>query len=42
MTSKQPTESDSDVRWPTVYAAVAVFTAVVVLLLYLFSYWFSG
>jgi hypothetical protein len=42
MMTREPGESDSAVRWSSVYAGVAVFTVVVVLLLYLFSYWFAG
>ena len=42
MTSEQPTESDSTVRWRPVYAAVVIFTLAVVALLYLFSQKYTG
>ena len=42
MTPEQPTESDSAVRWRSVYAAVVIFTVVVVALLYFFSQQYAG
>jgi len=40
--TNQPDDTDTAVRWRSVYIAVIAFTAVVFALLYLFSRYFAG
>ena len=42
VTSDPPTESGSPVNWRRVYIAVAVYTAIIVVLLWLFWRYFAG